>query len=37
MPDLYPKNKAFPHETVDELKAGVQANFETALRIEERR
>lgn len=32
MPDLYPKNKSFPHETVDELVAGVRSNFESALR-----
>ena len=32
MPDLYPKNKAFPHETIDELVAGISQNFEIALR-----
>lgn len=32
MPDLYPKNKGFPHETVDELKAGILKNFNDALR-----
>ncbi len=31
MPDLYPKNKAFPHETVEELKAGIYENFSAAL------
>ncbi len=31
LPDLYPKNKAFPHETVDELVQGVIQNFENAL------
>lgn len=32
MPDLYPKNKGFPHETFDELTAGITANFRHALR-----
>jgi hypothetical protein len=32
MPDLYPRNKAFPHETFDELSAGVWKNFRDALR-----
>ena len=32
MPDLYPKNKSFPHETEHELKAGVWGRFESALR-----
>ena len=31
MPDLYPKNKAFLHETVEELKAGIYENFGAAL------
>jgi hypothetical protein len=31
MPDLYPKNKAFPHESVEELKAGILKNFDKAL------
>lgn len=31
LPDLYPKNKAFPHETVDELVRGILRNFESAL------
>ena len=32
MPDLYPKNKGFPHETLYELKAGILKNFNDALR-----
>jgi len=32
MPDLYPRNKGFPHETVDELRAGILENFDNALR-----
>ncbi len=32
MPDLYPKNKAFIHETFEELRAGILANFESVLR-----
>jgi hypothetical protein len=31
LPDLYPGNKAFPHQTVTELIAGIRRNFETAL------
>lgn len=31
VPDLYPKNKAFPHETVDELQKGILRNFERVL------
>ena len=31
MPDLYPKNKGFPHETVDELETGILKNFNDAL------
>jgi len=31
MPDLYPKNKGFPHETFDELKAGILKNLNDAL------
>jgi len=31
MPDLYPRNKGFPHETFDELKAGILKNFDDAL------
>jgi hypothetical protein len=27
MPDLYPKNKAFPHETAAELAAGIQSAY----------
>jgi hypothetical protein len=32
MPDLYPKNKGFEHETFDELEAGILKNFNDALR-----
>lgn len=32
LPDLYPRNKAFPHETFDELRDGLEANFERELR-----
>lgn len=32
LPDLYPRNKAFPHETFDELRRGLEANFERELR-----
>lgn len=32
MPDLYPRNKAFPHETFEELKTGILRNFESALK-----
>jgi len=31
IPDLYPKNEAFPHETVEELEAGILRNFNAAL------
>lgn len=31
LPDLYPSNKAFPHQTAAELTAGIQRNFEAAL------
>lgn len=31
MPDLYPKDKAFPHETATELVAGIRCNFRQAL------
>jgi hypothetical protein len=31
MPDLYPRDKAFPHETVEELKTGILKNFDKAL------
>jgi len=31
MPDLYPKNKGFKHETFDELEAGILRNFNSAL------
>lgn len=32
MPDLYPKNKGFPHNTAQELANGIQKNFENALK-----
>lgn len=32
LPDLYPKNRAFPHETFDEMERGILENFENALR-----
>lgn len=31
VPDLYPRHKAFPHETEHELFAGIQQNFAAAL------
>jgi len=31
LPDLYPKDKAFPHTTVDELSNGILRQFEQAL------
>ena len=31
MPDLYPKNKAFPHVSFIELRNGIMANFDQAL------
>jgi len=31
MPDLYPKNKLFPHETAEEMFEGIRKNFEAAL------
>jgi hypothetical protein len=31
MPDLYPRNKAFPHETFEELKEGILRIFRGAL------
>jgi len=37
MPDLYPKNKAFPHETFEELKAGILKNFDEALQARGRK
>ncbi len=37
MPDLYPKNKGFPHETVDELRAGILKNFDDALQSKDAR
>lgn len=33
VPDLYPKNKAFPHETVEELNAGIRRKFNHAVRL----
>jgi hypothetical protein len=33
MPDLYPKNKAFPHETFAELVAGIQSAFIKSLSL----
>ena len=32
MPDLYPRNVGFEHETFDELKAGILERFDRALR-----
>jgi hypothetical protein len=32
LPDLYPRNKGFPHETVGELVEGVTENFRRAVR-----
>ena len=32
IPDLYPKNKGFPHETFAELKMGMQGKFDEGLR-----
>lgn len=32
VPDLYPRNKGFPHETAEELIAGLNEAFRTALR-----
>lgn len=37
IPDLYPKNKAFPHETFEELQTGILKNFEDALQSRGRR
>jgi hypothetical protein len=31
MPDLYPRNKAFKHETFNELREGILKNFSSAL------
>lgn len=31
IPDLYPKNKGFPHETVEELKNGISTKFKNHL------
>ncbi|PSR00213.1 MAG: hypothetical protein BRD48_01810 [Bacteroidetes bacterium QS_9_68_14] len=32
LPDLYPPNKAFDHETVEELRSGIRKHFRTCLR-----
>lgn len=32
LPDLYPPNKAFPHETVEELRGGIKQTFRDHLR-----
>lgn len=32
IPDLYPKNRAFPHETFEEMKTGILKNYEAALK-----
>ncbi|XZN95317.1 MAG: DUF4276 family protein [Microcoleus sp.] len=32
LPDLYPKNKEFPHETFQQLEAGIMKNFSQVLR-----
>jgi len=37
MPDLYPKNKCFKHETVAEMSAGIKGNFTEALRAKGQR
>ncbi|WP_341730415.1 DUF4276 family protein [Microcoleus sp. EPA2] len=31
LPDLYPRNKGFPHETFQQLEAGIMKNFSHAL------
>lgn len=31
LPDLYPKNKGFPHETFEQLERGIMNNFSQAL------
>jgi hypothetical protein len=31
MPDLYPRNKGFPHQTFEELEKGIRRNFDAAL------
>jgi hypothetical protein len=31
MPDLYPKNRGFPHETFAELDRGIRENFRSAM------
>ena len=37
MPDLYPKNKGFTHETFEELQAGILKNFADALQAKGRK
>jgi hypothetical protein len=37
MPDLYPKNKVFRHETFEEMKAGLLKNFDDALQSKGRK
>src|SRR5574342_127572 len=32
MPDLYPKNKGFPHQTFDQLQEGILKQFEVGLK-----
>lgn len=32
MPDLYPKNRGFPHETFAELDHGIRENFRSAMK-----
>lgn len=32
LPDLYPRNKAFAHETVDQLRQGIEKEFNAELR-----
>ena len=35
LPDLYPKNKGFPHETFAEMKAGIMERFSRALKAKD--
>ena len=37
LPDLYPKNKGFPHETFEELREGVLSRFQKALEKREKK
>lgn len=32
MPDLYPRDKSFAHQTFEEMRAGILANYQRALR-----